>query len=638
MIHKPRSITRAGLVLAIVAILQVASVLAQRDRLICDIQGDKNVSPYAKEAARVTGIVTARIRNGFFMQMPDGKGDNNPATSDGIFVFTKTEPDEGATVGNMVSITGYLDEFVPGGGQSLSITQMSMTKGRDLIMVMSKNNPLPKPVILSPGDFLPGSVDQLERYENMRVQVLDMTAVSPTGGRVDVKTSSSETYGSFYGVLTGTPRPFREPGFDNYDYVFMTDKERETLQKTFPKVFIYDSNPERFRVDTLAQPGSKAIELSTFAEIKNVTGVLYYAFRAYTIFTDPDNKPAVTNTVRPGLLPPPRADQFIIAGMNLENFFDDIDDPAITEDVVTPEALQMRMKKISGAIRINMQMPDVIGIVEAENLAVLKRLAERINADAVAGGKPDPKYEAHLVEGNDGRGIDNGFLIKSSRIKTVEVKQLGKDEKYKNPVKNEDAFLNDRPPLLLRASIESPKTKEAVEFTVIVNHLKSFNGYNDPKVQADVRLKKRLQAEYLARLVNERQKANPSERIALIGDFNAFQFDDGITDIIGTIKGTPVPKGAVINPSDDLVESDLTNLVDLIRNAEQRYSYIYDGDAQVLDHVIINDQMKKHIAGFAFARINADFPESFRGDGNNVQRFSDHDSAAAYFTTEAAGK
>jgi uncharacterized protein len=634
MNDKARFITRAGLFAALVAIVQVSSVIAQRDRLICDVQGDKNVSPYAKEAARVIGIVTARIKNGFFMQMADGKGDNNPATSDGIFVFTKTEPDEGATVGNMVSISGYIDEFVPGGGQSLSITQMSMTKGRDMIMVMSKNNPLPKPVILSPGDFLPGTVDQLERYENMRVQVLDMTAVSPTGGRVDVKTSASETYGSFYGVLTGTPRPYREPGFDNYDYVFMTDKERETLQKTFPKVLIYDSNPERVRVDTLAQPGSKAIDLSTFAEIKNVTGVLYYGFRAYTILTDPDNKPVVTNTIKPGILPSPQADQFVIAGMNLENFFDDVDDPAITEDVVAPDALQMRMKKISGAIRVNMKMPDVIGIVEAENLALLKRLAEKINADAVAGGNPDPKYEAHLIEGNDGRGIDNGFLIKSSRIKTIEVKQVGKEEKYKNPVKNEDVFLNDRPPLILRASIESLKPNGPVEFTVIVNHLKSFNGYNDPKIQADVRLKKRLQAEYLARLVNDRQKAVPAERIALIGDFNAFQFDDGITDIIGTIKGTPLAKNAVLNSSDDLVEGNLTNLVDLLSNIGQRYSYIFDGNAQVLDHVIINDQMKRHIAGFAYARINADFAESFRGNANTVQRFSDHDPALAYFTIE----
>lgn len=634
MSYRPRSFVRLFL-FGVVALFCASPAAAQRDRLICDIQGDKNVSPYAKETARVNGIVTARIKNGFFIQMADDKGDKNPATSDGIFVFTNSEPDEGAAIGNLVSVTGYIDEYTPRGPVSLSITQISMTKGRDMIQVLSKNNPLPKPIILSPGDFLPATIDQLERYESMRVQVLDLTTVSPSGGRANGTTFESN--GTFYGVLTGTPRPYREPGFDLYDYIFMTDKEKENLKKTFPKVLLFDNNTERIRVDGTAQPGSQPLDVSTFSEIKGLTGVLYYANRCYTILTDPGAKLPVINTIQPGIMPPPKPEQFVIAGMNLENFFDDVDDPGITEDVVSADDLQRKMRKISMAIRIFMQMPDVIGIVECENLALLKRLAEKINADASAGGKPDPKYEAFLSEGNDGRGIDNGFLVKSSRIKAIEIKQLGKDEKYKNPVKNEDAFVNDRTPLMLRASIENPKTRTPVDFTVIVNHLKSFNGYNDPKIQDDVRLKKRLQSEFLARLVNDRQKADPNERIALIGDFNSFQFDDGITDLIGTIKGTPSPKNAVLNPSDDLVESNLVDLVDLI-NAGQRYSYSFDGNAQVLDHIILNEPFKKHIAGFAYARLNADFPERDRWDAAKVQRFSDHDPAVAYFTIEPAVK
>ena len=51
--------------------------------------------------------------------------------------------------------------------------------------------------------------------------------------------------------------------------------------------------------------------------------------------------------------------------------------------------------------------PDVIGMIEVENLAVLKKLAERINKDTIAAGKPNPKYEAYLIDGNDGRGIDS---------------------------------------------------------------------------------------------------------------------------------------------------------------------------------------------------------------------------------------
>jgi uncharacterized protein len=40
-------------------------------------------------------------------------------------------------------------------------------------------------------------------------------------------------------------------------------------------------------------------------------------------------------------------------------------------------------------------------------------------------------------------------------------------------------------------------------------------------------LKKRLQAEWLSNFVAERAKTNPTERLILCGDFNAFQFNDG---------------------------------------------------------------------------------------------------------------
>jgi predicted extracellular nuclease len=152
---------------------------------------------------------------------------------------------------------------------------------------------------------------------------------------------------------------------------------------------------------------------------------------------------------------------------------------------------------------------------------------------------------------------------------------------------------------------------------------------------ANVRLKKRLQAEYLARLVQERQKQDAAERIIVLGDFNAFQFNDGVMDVIGTIKGTPAGKDEVLNASDDLLNPDLVDLVDVI-NASERYSYIFDGSAQVLDHMLINEAFKKHINGYGYARINADFPEIYRDDDNRPERFSDHDPAIALFTLDDA--
>ena len=618
-----------GLVVFVLAI----DANAQRDRLISDVQGEKNVSQYEGQTARLMGIVTARTRSGFFIQTPDDKTDNNPKTSEGIYVFTKTEPSAEATIGNLVSVTGFIEEFRPKAEPlSLPITELSMQKGRDIIQVVSKNNPLPKPIILTTADFSSGVIDALEKYEGMRVSVETMTVVAPTDGRIDGKNATSESNGVFYGVLKGFPRPFREPGIEIYDYVLLNDKDKEKLKKDFPKIPLFDNNPERLRVESTAQLGAQAIDVSAFAEVKNLTGVLHYAYRAYTIYVDADNKPTVSGFVKAVPMPDTNDRQFSVAGMNLENFFDDEDDPAIKEDIVTTEAFNKRMKKISMAIRDYMKMPDVIGVTEAENLAALKRLAQKINDDATASGKPNPKYEAYLIEGNDGRGIDSGFLVKSARVKVVEVKQLGKDDKFTNPKSKDEDNLNDRPPLMLRASIEDAKTNQPFEFTIVVNHLKSFLGVDDPKDGgARVRLKRKLQAEFLAKFVQERQKANTDERIIVLGDFNAYQFNDGIGDSIGTIKGTPAPKEAVMNASEDFVNPDLTNLVDLIK-PDQRYSYIFDGNAQVLDHILINEPMKKHINGFGFARLNADFPEIYRNDDTRAERFSDHDAAVAYFT------
>jgi uncharacterized protein len=221
--------------------------------------------------------------------------------------------------------------------------------------------------------------------------------------------------------------------------------------------------------------------------------------------------------------------------------------------------------------------------------------------------------------------------VKTARVSVVEVKQLGKSDKYKNPVTGDDNFLNDRPPLMVRASIKDPAGGKPFEFTAIVNHMKSFLGYNDPRQKDNVRLKKKLQAEFLAKTVQARQKADPAERIILLGDFNAFQFNDGIVDMIGTIKGAPAGQAEVLMPSEDLVEPNLINLVDVI-DMKQRYSYIFDGSAQVLDHIIVSETLRRHTSGFGYARLNADFPEVFRNDNSRLERFSDHDPAVAIFT------
>jgi Bacterial surface protein, Ig-like domain len=63
---------------------------------------------------------------------------------------------------------------------------------------------------------------------------------------------------------------------------------------------------------------------------------------------------------------------------------------------------------------------------------------------------------------------------------------------------------------------------------------------------------------------------------------------------------------------------------------------VFDGNAQALDHILVNSLALKRVSRTAYARSNADFPESLRGDATRPERVSDHDAAIAYFAFPAA--
>lgn len=611
-----------------------AAVFAQLDQRISDIQGSGNTSPFVGKRVKITGIVTARTRAGFFLQTPDTDIDDDPATSEGIYVYTgpRMEVPPEAVVGNLVAVTGDVQEFRRNNEPfNLTLTELSFNRGGDKIQVISRGNAIPKPTVITAEHFKPGRIDQLERFEGMSVSVTSAMTVEATGGRENKNIVTSN--GRFAVVLKGTGRPFREPGIDIREFAAVYDTAE--VRKTKPALPVFDSNPEIISIDTtqLSSADGRSAEplnVAAMTAIENIVGVLHYEGGRYTIFTDPDRPPVSKTFRKPKAMPKLTDTQFSVAGMNLENFFDDVDDPAIREPVTPPEIFQKRLNKISRAIREYLQLPDIIGAIEVENINALKKLAERINSDSVKAGLADPKYEAFLIEGNDGRGIDCGFLIKRSRVDVVEIQQIGKKDTYEHPETGDELLLNDRPPLMARVSVKTPDGK-GFPMTIIVNHMKSFLGYSDPKNMNNVRLKKRLQAETLAQFVSGRQKDDPAEHIVLLGDFNAFQFSDGILDLIGTLKGTPAAKEAVLNPSEDLVDPDLIDLVDVI-SADERYSYVFDANAQTLDHMLITQNLKSRVKGFGFARLNADFPEVLKNDPTRAERFSDHDPAIAYFT------
>jgi predicted extracellular nuclease len=585
-----------------------------------EIQGSGRTSPHDGELVSTSGIVTGRKSNGFFIQASDDDADDDSDTSEGVFVFTSSSPAAAAAVGNAVSVVGFVEEFIP--SQDPNSPPMTEITGPPIVNLLSTGNALPAAVTLTVAAIDPaGSIEQHERLEGMRVHVDSLTAVSPTMGSINESEAVSTTNGVFYAVITGVARPFREPGI----------QVPEPLPPGSPCCIpSFDANPERLRVDSDAI-GAAALEVTSGAVVTGVTGPLDYAFRTYTILPDPPPAlpPLVSGLARAVPVRAPAADEFTVGSFNMERFFDTEDDSATEEPVLTVPAFDDRLNKASLAIRDLMRSPDILGVQEVENLPTLQALADRINADTLAAGGSHPRYAPFLFEGNDIGGIDSGFLVKGSKVTAVEVDQEGKDATFIDPNTDLPAVLHDRPPVVLRAAVQQP-AGAPFPVTVIVNHHRSLSGINSPTDGHRVRTKRRAQAEDLANLIQDRQTADPGEALAAVGDFNAFQFSDGYVDVVGTIKGTPAPADQVVLASSDLVNPDLVNLVDSVP-AQERYSFSFDGSAQVLDHVLVNSVLLTKARGLQYARGNMDSPESFRNDPTRPERLSDHDMPVAYF-------
>ncbi|HLK70146.1 MAG TPA: lamin tail domain-containing protein [Bryobacteraceae bacterium] len=582
---------------------------------IGSVQGSGDASPVVGHSVTVEGIVTALRTNGFFVQ--DG-GDNDPTTSDGVFVFTSTAPSGNAVVGNSVCVTGTVAEF---SGQT-EIDSPSF-------FAVSSNNPLPLPHVLTTSDLNPaGPIDQLEKYSGMRVTVPSLTVTGPTGGTVDEVHATATSNGTFYGVVTGTARPFREPG------IALTDL---LPPGTPPNVPRWDTNPEIVEVFGHGQVGAGNIDVTSGAIVTNLTGVMSFFPSMYEILPDPGSGSAAGNVTFTAV-PDKTATEFTIASTNLEHFYNTTQDPngppGASSTNVDPTAFANRVSKLSLGFRNVLKLPDIIGVEEALNLATLQTIANQVNADAMAQNGTNPGYTAYLVEGNDISNINVGFLVKSN-ITVVDVTQYGKDELITNPTSGSVSKLNDRPSLVLRARAAQPGSNNSVAFTVIVNHLRSLDSIDDPASGPFVRLKRQKQAEYLANLIQSRQAADPNEKIIAIGDFNAYQFNDGYVDVVGTVKGQPAPASQVVLASNPVVSPPLTVLVDT-EDPAQRYSYTFSGSAQEIDQFVLNNPALSIYSRIATARVNADFPEAYRGTFTRPERISDHDWLVGYFNLPPA--
>jgi predicted extracellular nuclease len=592
---------------------------------IAAIQGSGPLSPWLNFNVSTSGVVTARYAatgaKGFFLQMAAGDGDDT--TSDGIFVSTGAlDPPADAAVGNEVCVEAQVRELVPGDDlTSRPTTVLAPTR----IALIATGRPLPAPVTISSALAGPGAtLDALERFEGMRVRVATLTVIAPTSGVINETAATAASTGVFYGVVSGVPRPFREPGVDVHDGV---------PPGAPPDVPVFDANLERIRVDSAAL-GLAAIDVATGATLTNVVGPLHYGQRTPTILVS--QAPGVTASAAnaaSAAAPAPRSTEFTAATVNAGRLFDTTDSPGHTDALPTSAALTRRLSKLSLQIRNVLRSPDFVAVQEVETLALLQALASRINSDAVSAGQPSPGYQPYLIDGLDASGLDVGLLVRSTRVTVQQVTQEGREATFVDPLSLTTEVLNDRPPLVVRATVALPGGP--VPLTLIVTHLRSMRDIAGDNEGDRVRAKRAAQAEFLAGLIQDRQAAAAGEPLVVLGDFNAYPFNDGYVDVVGTAAGTPAEASQVTLGTTDLVEPDLSDALDGLQ-AATRYTVTDGGNAAALHHVLVNGAAAALQSRAWVAHVNADFPETLRNDASRAERAAAADVPIVYFEVAPA--
>lgn len=572
---------------------------------ISDIQGTGTGSPLAVGTQVLTeGIVTARRANGYFIQSAPADEDGDPATAEGLFVFTGGTPPVDAAVGNRLRVGGSVTQFsrTPHG---YPLTQL----GTSSFTVLSTGNALPPPVLIDASVLSDGvALDALGRYQGMRVELPAATVVGPTNG-----------FGDFYVTLPTSVRPAREPGIAALDAVPLPEGNN------IPR---FDRNPERLRVESRGLAEGTALNVDAGTLLQGMAGVMYYDRGDFTLLLGDNRGIIATGGAFVSAVPAAPAGAVRIGSYNIENF-------ALTGDFLT------RLDKLSEVFCQYLGNPDIVGLVEIANQAAADRLALAINSNEFGTCPDNPQYTATVLSNSGSQRL--GYLVKTApaaggapRVTVDSVTEMFATERLVAPDGSTNSgVLFDRAPLMMAARVTG-ENGQAYPVTVLLNHTLSLLDVNSLSTRTDSWLtagnrsrgKRQQQAELLSELV-EAIQADPAANLVLIGDYNAFEFSDGYVDVMGIIAGTPAPADEVLLPGASAVTRPLVNLLDT-RPAAERYSYVFEGNIQSLDHALVNDAVLDTAEARLFhARVNSDFAADNAADPTVPVRTSDHDPLVA---------
>ncbi len=578
---------------------------------IHDIQGHSWVSPYnGKSVSAVPGIVTGLRTGGtkgFWIQDPDPDAD--PATSEGLFVYTGSAPT--VAVGDSVLVSGKIQDYYPlSSGESTSTTSnLSVTELEDPgITTLSTGNALPAPIVLGPATvpdtYAPdlggasvestpitparSALDYYESIEGMRAEVDDARVIGP-----------SDQYGEQY----VTTKPDQAVSYRGGS---LLTGENQTPSGRLEIVPADGANPEVNVGDRFSGATVGPIDYSKYG------GYLIAATQLGPV-------------TRGGLAPVVAAQgsnkQLSIATYNVEN--------------LAPSDPDAKFRALAGGVVTNLAKPDIVALEEVQDntgatddgtVAADQTLAKLTAAIVAAGG---PRYDYREIDpvddkdgGQPGGNIRVVFLYNAARVAFVDSGSASVDRsttgtgvvrKHGEPALTlSPGRIDPQNPVWnsSRKPLAGQFTFQGRNVYVIANHFDAKLGdqNQDGRYQYPAQssaLQRSGQAQVVHDFVRNLLAIDGRADVVVLGDLNDYQFSPALSSLkTGTSDGTG--------------PSILTDLITTLP-ADQQYTYDYEGVSEVLDHILVSSGVGG--VKYQVVHVNAEY----------ANQTSDHDPQEVQF-------
>ncbi|KAI1100283.1 DNase I-like protein [Jackrogersella minutella] len=604
---------------ATAALLAVTSVSAES---IAEINGDRFLSPLnGLNVTNVTGVVTAKGPDGIWLRSVEPG--SNQRVSDGLYVYgSALAQNTSISVGDVVVLGGKINDY----RSNKNYLYMTELESPEVAAILEQGKKV-DPIILGKGGLSPPT----KEYSGLDKGGVFAVPNNQSLISVENPILEPELYGlDFWESLMGelvtiaNPHAVGRPNQFGDTWVVGEWSTAGENGRTGLTVSAGDGNPEAIIIGSPLDGSKNPTNTQLGDHLVTITGVVSQAFGFYRIL--PLTNISVVQSLTPAVPPPTSLVSdgtcagITVGGYNIENFYagDAAHVQAVAKHIVeimqTPDLLAVQEvqddngETDDGTVASDETLAALATAVQALGRGVAYNYTYVSPRDGQSGGAPGGNIRVAYLYRADVLQLRNpnpGDATAANEV--LAGPELRFNPGYVDPLNA--AWTNSRKPLAAAWELVGGGEKAGRTLFSVNVHWGSKGGSSSlhgdarPPVNGGVD-SRQAQAEVTASFIASILSADPNALIVTLGDFNEFAFVKPLADFASLSGLQDLDVVAGIEPA-------------------ERYTYLFDMNAQELDHVFVSPALAQSTKGFEHVHVNTWVPYD--------ARTSDHDPSIGKF-------